>query len=67
MDRSLYPILGKRLFDAYESNQPVGAFSLEYPDIKIEDAYAIQMELKKCHFAVLMRLQRSQNQVIQCL
>lgn len=46
MDRSLYPIQGKRLFDAYESNQPVGAFSLEYPDIKIEDAYAIQMELK---------------------
>lgn len=51
MDQSLYSILGKRLFDAYESNQPVGAFSLEYPDIKIEDAYAIQMELKKCHEA----------------
>lgn len=29
MDKSLYPILGKRLFDAYENNTPVGAFSLE--------------------------------------
>lgn len=51
MDKLLYPVLGKRLFDAYESSIPVGAFSLEYPDIQIEDAYAIQMELKKCHEA----------------
>ena len=51
MDKQLYPLLGRRLFDAYESCKPIGAFSLEYPDITIEDAYAIQMELKRCHEA----------------
>ena len=39
MDKALYPVLGKQLFDAYENNAPILTFSRTYPDMTIEDAY----------------------------
>ncbi len=42
MDKRLFPELARRLDQSEKTRQQVRQFSLDYPDITIEDAYAIQ-------------------------
>ncbi len=44
MDKRLFPELARQLDQSEKSRQQIRQFSLEYPDITIEDAYAIQKE-----------------------
>ena len=44
MDKRLFPELARQLDQSEKSRQQIRQFSLEYPDITIEDAYAIQQE-----------------------
>ena len=42
MDKRLFPELARRLDQSEKTRQQIRQFSLEHPDITIEDAYAIQ-------------------------
>jgi 2-oxo-hept-3-ene-1,7-dioate hydratase len=42
MDPALYPELARRLDDSERTRQQIRQFSLDHPDITIQDAYAIQ-------------------------